>query len=316
MNIRQALTENAGAKLIALVVAMFIWFNASGQQTVVQIRTVPISLENVPDSLVVTGSYAKEVEVSLTATKRRLLTMGFKRVRLVVDMAEGASGRQRVSLTPAQLDLPGGVDRRNVRIVSPTAIDVTLEPLVTERLQVVLETRGEVPDDLVLLDGALSVFPSWTSVRGPRTAVAGVSRISTEPLDLGRIRESGERELRLEYDRDRLTANPDRVTASIRVSAKGERVLPNVPPTVLVDSEDLVAQVFPNTVTLTLEGPTSVLDTLSSGDVSVLLNLSGRGEAQYKVAPEVILPSGVVLSEMSVDSLIVRIFRSQVPQPR
>ena len=60
-------------------------------------------------------------------------------------------------------------------------------------------------------------------------------------------------------------------------------------------------------MTLTLEGPAAALDTLSSGDISVLLNMSGKGPNEYRMVPEIILPSGVVLRDISVDTLVVHI---------
>ena len=65
----------------------------------------------------------------------------------------------------------------------------------------------------------------------------------------------------------------------------------------------------PDAVSLTLEGPASVLDTLSSGDVSVLVAVGGREPASYRIAPDVILPAGVRLTEISVDTLDVRVYR-------
>jgi YbbR domain-containing protein len=180
---------------------------------------------------------------------------------------------------------------------------------VTRRVQITLATTGSVPRDLVLLDGTLSITPSWVTVKGPESTVQRVRTVTTEALDLGKIRETVERELSLEFDRDHFDCEPDRVTVSVRVSQLGERVLANVPPTVLIDSDDYSVIVRPNTVTLTLSGPRSVLDTLSSGDVSVLLNLGGLAEARYRMSPEIILPPGVNLTSMSVDSLSVEIVK-------
>lgn len=145
--------------------------------------------------------------------------------------------------------------------------------------------------------------------------VERIKTIPTEMLDLNKIKESIERDVALDFDRNRLQCQPDRVKMSVRVSQKSTRILANVPPTVLVDSEDYDARVFPGTVSLTLEGPRALLDTLSSGDVSVLLNLSGKDEARYKLAPEIILPPGVNLAEVSVDSLIVDIFKNTETRP-
>ena len=129
MGLKNTLTENLGVKLIAVFVALFIWFNASGHKEVVWLKLIPITLENLPDSLVVTGNVPAEVEVSIMGTKRQLMLMGFKRLNLSVDLSEAVPGRQRVSLNPRQIQLPTGFDYRNVRVHEPMAIDLRLERL-------------------------------------------------------------------------------------------------------------------------------------------------------------------------------------------
>ena len=310
MGLKKSLTENLGAKIIALVVAMFIWFNASGQKEVIWLKMVPITLENVPDSLVITGYIPQQAEISITGNKRQLMLMGFKRLALGIDLARLTPGRQRVSLSPRQIQLPSGIDRRNVRILEPLSVDLQLELLVTKRVPVTLSTTGTLPDNLIL-DGSFSITPSWVLVTGPASVVQHIRSMATEALDQSKIKSSFEREVPIVTGERQLECVPDRVTVSVRVSEKGERVLSNVPPTVLVDSEDFTTVVIPRAVTLTLTGPRSVLDTLSSGDVSVLLNLGGLAEARYRIAPEVILPPGVELLSMSVDSLTVKITKAK-----
>ena len=314
MDLKKSLTENIGVKLIALVVAMFIWFNASGQKEVVWLKMIPIEIENVPDSLVVTGNIPAEVEISITGTKRQLILTGFKRISLAIDLTGASPGRHRVSLSSRNVRLPGNMDRHRIRILEPTSVDLTLERFMTRRVQATLSTTGSIPDNLYVLDGAFSITPSWTYVRGAASEVQKIEFVPTEAFELNKLKESVQREIPLDYDRSRLECRPDRVTVSARVSVKGKRILPNVPPTVLVDSEDFDARVVPSTVSLTLEGASSVLDTLSSGDVSILLNLSGRGAGVFRMVPEVILPAGANLSEMSVDSLLVNIIDNSKPQ--
>jgi YbbR domain-containing protein len=86
--------------------------------------------------------------------------------------------------------------------------------------------------------------------------------------------------------------------------------LANVPPTILMDEKDHLTDVVPNTVSLTLEGPQAVLDTLQSGDVSVLVDLSGKPPGRYRLAPEIIVPNGIENFVMDVDSLDIRISRA------
>jgi len=309
MKFKLKLTENLGVKLIAVIVAIFIWFNASGQQEVTRVRSIPVVIGGVPDSLTITGPVPSEVEVSVRGTKRQLLTMGLKRVQLTIDLSGIEPGRQRISLTPNDIQLPGGFDRRQVSVLSPVVVDLDVERLVTRRVQVVLTTVGAVPENLVLVGKSVTVEPQWTSIRGAASQVENVGSVPTAPLDLSRVRSSFERELPLDFDRTKFVCDPAKVMVSLEVSEKARRVLANIPPTVLVDSEDYVARVFPRTVSLTLEGAAGVLDTLSSGDVSVLLDLSGRSPDRYRLAPEVILPPGVGLAGMSADTLTVQISR-------
>lgn len=309
MKFKLKLTENLGVKLIAVIVAIFIWFNASGQQEVTRVRSIPVVVAGLPDSLTITGPMPTEVEISVRGTKRQLLTMGLKRVQLTIDLSGVQPGRQRISLTSNDIQLPGGFDRRQVSVLSPVVVDLEVERLVTRRVPVVLTTVGAVPENLVLVGKSVTVEPQWTSIRGASSRVESVGSVSTAPLDLSRVRSSFERELSLEFDRAQFVCDPAKVTVSLEVSEKARRVLANIPPTVLVDSEDYIARVFPRTVSLTLEGAAGVLDTLSSGDVSVLLDLSGRSPDRYRLAPEVILPPGVGLAAMSADTLTVQISR-------
>jgi YbbR domain-containing protein len=310
MGLKKKLTENLGVKLIALIVALFIWFNASGQKQVVWLRSIPIELENLPDTLVATGNLPGEVEVSITGTKRQMMMMGFKRMRLTIDLAEAAPGRQRISLMPRQIDLPSGFDPRNVRILEPVSLDLRLERLESKRVKVTLSTTGEIRDNLLLLDGGITITPSWVTIKGASSVVDRIQSVKTETLDLSKIKVSLEKELPIDTQGGRFRCDPDRVLVSVRVDERAERVLANVPPTVLIDSDDYNATVNPSTVELKLTGPRSVLDTLQYSDVSVLLNLGGLAVSSYRIAPEVILPPGVELSSMSVDSLTVKISKN------
>jgi YbbR domain-containing protein len=160
------------------------------------------------------------------------------------------------------------------------------------------------------VEGGVTIEPAWVTIRGPASMLERVQHVSTRALDLSRVRESVQRDIALDVDRHIFACEPARVNLTMRVSARGERVLANVPPTVLLDSDRMEVEIEPRAVSLTLEGPAAVLDTLSSGDVSVLLSLAGRPPATYRMSPEVILPPGVRLTATSADTLSVRVFRS------
>jgi YbbR domain-containing protein len=305
----RAITHNLGAKVLAVVVALLVWFNASGQEEVSRVRTVPLLLEGLSDTLALAGPVPPAADVRVTATRRQLLALGFHRVTVVADLSACDAGRQRVTLSGEHVRGVGNLGPGRVAVVTPPVLELALEPLASRRLQVSLATVGAFPSAVVLEE--LTIEPAWVTVRGPASIVERVQHVSTETLEVARIRETTTRELELECDPRAVSCEPDRVTVTLRVSPRVERVLSNVPPTVLLDSDDVDADVDPDAVSLTLEGPASVLDTLSSGDVSVLVTVGGREPASYRMAPEVILPRGVRLMAISADTLQVRVYRTR-----
>ncbi|HXV14207.1 MAG TPA: CdaR family protein [Candidatus Krumholzibacteria bacterium] len=307
----RAIANNFGAKVLAVVVALLVWFNASGQEVVSRVRTVPLLLEGVSDSLALAGPVPVSAELRITATRRQLLALGFQRVAVVADLTGIEAGRRRVVLTGDHVRGTDELDPSSIVVTQPSALEVVLEPLASRRLQVSLATTGALPANVMLEDGGLAIDPAWVTVRGPASIIERIQHVTTETLELARVRETTTRELELECDPRAFGCDPDRVTVTLRVSPRAERILANVPPTVLLDSDDMDAEVEPEAVSLTLEGPASVLDTLSSGDVSVLVSVAGREPASYRVVPDVILPLGVRLMEMSADTLEVRVFRTR-----
>jgi YbbR domain-containing protein len=305
--------KNVGVKIIALVVVLVIWYHAAGQKETDRTLVAALEFVNVPDSLTVTGRVPTEVEINVTDTHLAMLSMGWKRLAVHVNMSRAVPGRFSQRLAVSDVVFPRGMEPRKVRIVAPVIVDVVLERVTTRRVRVAVALSGSLQGDQ-LLSSVPEATPDWVLVTGPENLVASIEKIPTASIDLGKLKESVQREVELDFDRGVFKCDPERVTVTIPVSDRGRRLLANIPPTTLMDNEDLSAQVYPKTVSLTLEGPTALLDTLTSGDVSVLVDLSGKSTGSYTLAPEVIVPDGVEKYVMDVDSL--RIIINRTPQPQ
>jgi len=240
MKIRKAFTENLGIKVLALIVALFIWFNVSSQEEMTRLFTLPVQLEGIPDSLTVIGNLPSDVKTSITASKRQILYMGFRKGFVSVSLAGATSGHYRQTLSASNVVLPSGVRPYNVRIISPASIDLYFERKVTKSVPVGLTLAGSIPEGYVLL-GAPEVTPRRIEVTGAESYVKHLKNMPTKSLDLGKIKESTERELELEFDRNLFTCSPDRVKVVFSVSPRASRTLANIPPTILVDKGPLTA---------------------------------------------------------------------------
>jgi len=314
--IKSALTKGIGVKLIAFVVAVVIWFNAGGQQEVKRQIVAPLQFVNLPDTLTIVGNVPDQAELSITATKRQLMSLSWagcswgqiKRMIVMVNLARATPGRFNYMLSVSDILLPAGIESRNVRIITPSSVSLTLERLVSKQVEVSVTLSGTLPDNR-LLNTVPTPDPRWITISGPENTVRPMRNIPTRSIDLGKMRESSTQEIDLDYNTRIFRCMPDKVSVEISISTRGTRVISNLPPTILVDRTDLDVEVIPKTVSLTLEGPKALIDTLSSGDISVLVNLSGKPPGTYTMAPEIILPGGVEKFQLDVDSLKILISR-------
>jgi YbbR domain-containing protein len=305
-SLARGIFANIGVKLLALVVAVVIWFNAIGQHEEERVFVVPLQLANIADTLTVTGRVPTEAQIAVTGTRRDLLLMEFKKVAVSLNMSRVEAGRFSQRLSTSDVVLPSGIEPLRVRIVSPLFVDVTVEKLMTKRSRVAVTLSGGLPGDQ-LLNSVPEAAPAWVLARGPQSVVERLDRVPTKPIDLSKVRESGEREVEFDIDGMGVTCEPSKVRVGLFVSERGTRVITNIPPTVLVDEPSVSAEVVPKTLTLTIEGPKALLGTLSSKDVSILVDLSGKAPGSYLLAPEVIVPNGIVKYALDVDSLRVRV---------
>ncbi len=308
MNIRSALFENIGARIIAVAVALIIWFNVSSQEQMTRSFTLPVRLVNMPDTLTLRSAAPPAIEASITATKRQLLYIGFKKGWVSINLSSASAGRYRQAISASNVILPAEIEPNDIRIVAPVALDLAFERKITKDIPVVLTFAGSIPAGY-LLNASPSIYPGSIEVTGGESVVEPLRSIPTELIDLSKIKDSFEKDVMLDFDRTVVQCNPEKIKVAISVSEKIKRVLANVPPTILFDERDLYAEITPKTVSLTLEGPQAILDTLSSGDVSILLDLSGKRPGTYTLAPDVILPAGIKNIGTDVESLEVDLRR-------
>lgn len=302
------LLDNIGVKLVAVVVAMIIWFTASGQQNVKRNYVATLTYVNIADSLTIMGRYPTEVDLSIAGTRRELLFLSFRKISMMVNLARAEPGRYNQRLAVSDVILPAGIELGDVRIVGGFMVDLIIERLVTKRVRVEVVFDGELAPEQ-LFDRDPRARPGWVMVTGPQSAVDPIELVPTKRMDLTRIRETVTREVELDYDSELFDCEPKWVTVDISISNRRQRVIANLPPTVLVDDDNLRVEVTPKTVSLTLEGPEALIDTLAMGDISVLIDLSGKPPGHYVLAPEIIVPEGIHKIDVDVDSLQITVTR-------
>jgi len=219
------ISQNYRTFLWAFALAMAVWISAVTSSDPDETRTlpsaVPVQIIGQSTNLVLNGDVPKEVEMTLRAPQSvwDQIEADPQIIRAILDLSGISSGEH-------VMDLQIQVNARPVQIVSvsPRTITFTLEPLVTQTLNVDLSISGEPA--IGYQAGDASLEPVEVVVAGAQSQVQKVTRARVS-VNLSGIRENFDQTLTVEVLDDKgkkvdgVTVSPETVHVVLPVSQQG-----------------------------------------------------------------------------------------------
>ena len=249
------LLEHPLAKLFSLLLAGAIWFYVQGEEIADARVRAEIDWQ-LPPGVMSVEPLPNQVAVTIRGTRVATRRARDMPVRIVVDLRDAGVGEHGVDLsTAAPQGLPSGVE---VLGVAPNAVRLVLDEVTTRRAAVSPVLVGEPAEGFEISEVTLD--PEVIEVRGPRSAVAGLDAVRTQPIDVSGINETGPRQVVLDLPRGvTLEGLPPVAQVAVR-SRRERRIIVDVPVHVRGHWD---WKPEPDTVDVTLEGRASTLATVS-----------------------------------------------------
>ena len=168
-----------GLRLLALGIALGLWFNSSFEDREVQSERVVEASVNYswPQGYVVLNP-EQSIDVRVRGNSKQILGLRDDQVDVQVELGR-KEGELTLNLGTENVLLPEGLE---VIAIDPNVITVEVERAVTRRIRVVPDLTGQpVPGARV---DEPEVFPSQVLVSGPASMVASTEVLSTRPVSL------------------------------------------------------------------------------------------------------------------------------------
>jgi len=284
-----------GLKLSCFVVSVVILVQKTSTSTVEQTTSLPLRLTGVGEGLTAGGSeIPAEVKVRVQGSKLSLLTHNYFN-RYIGEV------RITVSDRPAGPSFSYEVDRNDVitdmevvGVQPPVRLRIKLDNEVQRMLPVRVRTSGSLPRDVGLL-APMTVVPDSVMVTGPERFFPQSGVVSTDAVDLGRRRESGQESASLVLPQEHLKMASRNVQVGFQVAALEDRTLANVPVIPLVDAGQPEVGVSPPVVDVMVRGAAASVRSLRADGVSVPVPVGGLARGVHVVAGQADLPPWLTL---------------------
>jgi YbbR domain-containing protein len=237
-------------KFISLCLAALLWYYVGGEDVVEKNIMVSVEVINLPNDLIISNKYKKEIEVTVRGPRSVILEMGKDQSSRQIDLSRATPGTKVEHIENTSVPVRRGVE---VLRVQPSTIILSLDNLIKKEIPVKAETTGDVSPGYELID--LKIDPKTITINGPETILSRVDVLKTTPINLQGLFESVQLQIPLELDQRIIDLiGETSVTADITIVYDTvEKVVENVP--VNVAPVLNVQEVTPPSVTVTLKIP-------------------------------------------------------------
>jgi diadenylate cyclase len=177
------LRENTMEKIIALVLACFLWIAFGYQREIVRRDfIIPIEYKNVPRNWQIDEPQVTETKVILQGPEQAFRLLDEHSLKLSMDLAAVTDKKREFTLTGNMVNAPSSL---MVADIVPAKIHVYASKSVPWTFPVSISTQNSLPEYLSLQK--MSITPSRVRVLIGAQAKPEQIKIETEPIDLQKI---------------------------------------------------------------------------------------------------------------------------------
>lgn len=122
--LKEILTSNFPAKVVAICIAVFLWASLTGQKNAEIAFQIPLKYQNIPNNTIIAGDMVQSIKISLRGPERLIASLTPERVNARVDLKKGKIGNNLFEISKKDIRVPPGVD---IMTINPSKIKVKLE---------------------------------------------------------------------------------------------------------------------------------------------------------------------------------------------
>ena len=284
-----------GLKISCLAVAVIIWIQVASTSVVEQDISLPLRVTGLQTGLTIIGSeLPREIPVRVKGSKLRLLRHNYFN-NYVGEVRINLAGRNPGPAFFYDVDAADiFTDLDEASVFPPAHLHVHIDWERSMKLPVALDVRGGLPEGRAFL-AAPAVVPDSILVVGPQRFFDPLPSLITEPLDLGRISASDERDLALVEPPGFLSLDPAQVRVRLEVGLLEERTLANLPVIALVDAGQPEVGVSPPVADIMVRGVADSVRTLTRDRLLVTVPVGSRPIGVYNLSGQVDIPPWLTL---------------------
>ena len=177
--------KNLLLKIVSLCLGALLWYFVVGEDRLDMNIQIPVEILNLPEDLVISNQYKKEVDVSVRGPRSAIQELRNRHISRSIDLSGANPGTVVIKNDNSSIPLPRGI---TVLRLQPANITLSIDQLVRIRIPIQPVTEGAVSPGYVLEQ--ISLDPDQMIVSGPKALVESESVLKTYVINLDGLNHS------------------------------------------------------------------------------------------------------------------------------
>ncbi len=175
---RKFVLKNFGLKIVALAVAVLMWWIVGRDPTIEIPMTVPLEFHHAPDNLDMNSDGPLQAQITMRGPERLLRQIDPSEVHAVIDLQGAVPGERTFDLTPKEINVPRSAE---VMQVAPAQVHITFDRNATRLVEVQPRIIGSLLSGYGITE--VKADPAVITIVGPEKRVDAVENAVTDPVD-------------------------------------------------------------------------------------------------------------------------------------
>lgn len=291
-------------KLLSALLAVFLWVYVLNSEKVKFEKTVTIEYI-LPQNMVFAEKPLTEVAFLIEGPRAFVKNVAERDEKIIIDLNRINKKRLLnfwVNVESHHLNLPFGMA---VERVLPRRLHIKLEKRAGKIVPIKVRFAGQLPDELSL--AKYEVIPPEVEVTGPQSQIMKLKEVQTIPVELETMIGLSEVPIELKLGDQLSAARGQSFFINYQLKAvASNQVLKNVRINFLTQNSKVDSRVKTAEVHLMIPDKLKNRSNISSS-IQVWADIPERAKGKVEVPLRAIVPTGVILLEISPKSIIVNV---------
>ena len=171
--------KNLPYKILAVLLAVIMWYFVIGEERAEVGLTVPLELINIPRDLIVVNNVAHGIDIRVNGPGSLVRSLTAESLSKRLDLSNTKAGTVSFSISSEGIPLPRGV---KITRINPTQVIVVLQKLMTQKISVKPRIVGKPAPGYEI--ASVQVNNPQVEIAGPEEVVKNLESLYTKPIEI------------------------------------------------------------------------------------------------------------------------------------